>query len=79
MPASFAGKWFTKAYNGFWHSFYFTLGGFHEPIEITPRDRRITEARCRACHDSVVQLIDANHKPGHELACTGCHSSVGHK
>ena len=32
------GKYTTKASNGFWHSFYFTSGSFHEPIQITPRN-----------------------------------------
>src|SRR5688500_18755253 len=32
------GKYVTKARNGFWHSFYFTVGGFHEPIQITARN-----------------------------------------
>ena len=39
MPHDFVGKYVTKARNGFWHSYYFTLGGFHEPIQITARNR----------------------------------------
>src|SRR5687767_13211273 len=34
-PKGVVGKYATKAKNGFWHSYYFTVGGFHEPIEIT--------------------------------------------
>ena len=51
---SLVGKYTTKASNGFWHSFYFTTGGFPEPIRITPRNRAITEAACRKCHAEIV-------------------------
>jgi cytochrome c nitrite reductase small subunit len=37
-PANFLGKYATKASNGFCHSFYFTTGGFHEPIQIKKRN-----------------------------------------
>src|SRR5687768_13775722 len=46
-PDNFAGKYATKALNGFWHSFYFTAGGFPDPIRITPRNARVTEQTCR--------------------------------
>ena len=32
-PHDLIGKYMTKARNGFWHSFYFTTGTFHEPIQ----------------------------------------------
>lgn len=31
-PQNFAGKYLAKASNGFWHSFAFTTGRFHEPL-----------------------------------------------
>jgi cytochrome c nitrite reductase small subunit len=77
-PHDVVGKWSTKALNGFWHSFYFTAGTFHEPIRINDRNRKITEAACRDCHAQVVQIIDAVPHEGQRLACTGCHASVGH-
>jgi cytochrome c nitrite reductase small subunit len=40
-PANFVGKYTTKALNGFWHSFYFTTGSFHEPIQIKKRNLRL--------------------------------------
>ena len=46
-PADMIGKYSTKASNGFWHSYYFTFNNFHEPIQITERNRQITEASCR--------------------------------
>ena len=46
-PHDLVGKYITKARNGFWHSFYFTTGGFPEPIRITPRNAAITEHACR--------------------------------
>jgi cytochrome c nitrite reductase small subunit len=76
-PHDFVGKYATKAKNGFFHSWYFTLGGFHEPIQITEGNRRITEGACRHCHAGVVDSIDA-HPKGETLECIRCHRSVGH-
>src|SRR5215472_9060502 len=35
-PANLIGKYATKASNGFWHSFFFTTGGYEDNIQITP-------------------------------------------
>ena len=78
-PHNIVGKYSTKALNGFWHSFYFTTGTFHEPIRITPRNARVTEGACRHCHVDIVQAIDP--LPSHEaraLSCVSCHRNVGH-
>jgi len=77
-PHDMVGKWSTKALNGFWHSFYFTTGTFHEPIRINARNRDITESACRSCHAGVVEAIDMAPRRQGRLACTGCHASVGH-
>lgn len=79
-PHDFFGKYLTKARNGFNHSLAFTLGGFPEPIQITPHNREITEAACRHCHAEITQAIDSSPRNQHEasLSCIRCHSSVGH-
>ena len=77
-PHALVPKYATKALNGFWHSFAFTTGRFHEPIRITARNRAITEAACRSCHAPIVRAIDAAPRPDGELACITCHNSVGH-
>ena len=65
--------------NGFWHSFYFTSGSFHEPIHILPRDRQIAENACRRCHgDIVLAMGTPAHAGSDQLSCIRCHSSVGH-
>jgi cytochrome c nitrite reductase small subunit len=64
--------------NGFWHSFYFTVGGFHEPIRILPRDQAITERACRHCHEAIVQAIDHQRDEETAMSCIRCHGSVGH-
>jgi cytochrome c nitrite reductase small subunit len=79
-PHGFVGKYTAKALNGWHHSVAFTSGNFHEPIQIGPRNRAVTEQRCRTCHQTIVQAIDA-HAPadsGKELSCIRCHSDVGH-
>jgi cytochrome c nitrite reductase small subunit len=79
-PHTFVGKYWTKMRNGFWHSFYFTTGAFHEPIRILPRDREIAENACRFCHAEIVQAISApaRHAGAADISCIRCHSSVGH-
>ena len=73
-PAGFVGKYFTKAKNGFNHSFAFTSGRYPDPFQITPGNRAITEARCRGCHAEIVAEIDHLGKE----SCIRCHGSVGH-
>ncbi len=74
-PHSFLSKYYVKAENGFWHSFYFTTGRFQEPIRIREKNRRVTERTCRECHGDIVRMID--HGP-EEMSCIRCHGSVGH-
>ena len=82
-PPGALGKYYTKASNGFWHSYYFTTNTFHEPIRITERNRRVTEQACRKCHEEITGAIDA-HMGGGEagdegaLSCIRCHRNVGH-
>jgi cytochrome c nitrite reductase small subunit len=73
-PPGFAGKYWTKASNGFWHSFYFTTGTFPEPIRIRGRNRAVTLAACRKCHADIVQALDATGASD----CLRCHDQVGH-
>jgi cytochrome c nitrite reductase small subunit len=83
-PASFVGKYATKASNGFWHSFYFTTGWFHEPIRIGARNLAITEQACQKCHADITQAIAIDGSGAHSarngeaMSCVRCHRSVGH-
>jgi cytochrome c nitrite reductase small subunit len=74
-PPSFVGKYLSKASNGFWHSFAFTTGKFHEPIQIKARNQEITEKACLKCHQELVETIEGSHG---QLSCLRCHPSVGH-
>jgi cytochrome c nitrite reductase small subunit len=76
-PHDAVGKYTTKAQNGFWHSFYFTTGTFPEPIRIGPRNRAVTERRCRECHAALVAALAASPDDG-SVSCLHCHRSVGH-
>jgi cytochrome c nitrite reductase small subunit len=76
-PHDPVGKLWVKARNGFFHSLYFTTGGFHEPIAITDGNRAVTQGACRSCHQPVVENIDA-HAGDEQLDCISCHRSVGH-
>jgi cytochrome c nitrite reductase small subunit len=77
-PHTLVGKYTTKALNGFWHSFYFTFGGFQDPIRVTPRNAAVTEQTCRDCHETVVRAIDHAPAEGRTLSCVQCHRNVGH-
>ena len=79
VPHDFVRKYTTKARNGFWHSYYFTTGGFPEPIRATPVSRAIAEANCRRCHGPVVQAMGTPaHAGSRDISCVRCHGSVGH-
>jgi len=72
------GKYVVKAQNGFWHSYYFTTGTFHEPIRITEGNREVTEAACRHCHGDLVEAMDGGHPAADQASCIRCHGDVGH-
>ena len=78
-------KYFTKARNGFWHSFAFTTGRYPDPLQITVRNAGVTEQACRTCHEELTASIDLRHplrqtsgSRGTEVSCIRCHSTVGH-
>jgi cytochrome c nitrite reductase small subunit len=68
-------KYWVKAVNGFNHSYAFTTGDFVEPIRITAKNREVTEAQCRRCHEDIVSTM------GHveDMSCIRCHDAVGHR
>jgi cytochrome c nitrite reductase small subunit len=78
LPHDFLGKWVTKMDNGFFHSLAFTTGKFHEPIQIKPRNRRVTLHTCLYCHSDFVHLMLPDKPQGEMLSCIPCHSDVGH-
>lgn len=74
-------KYYVKAKNGFWHSFYFTTGNFPDPLRITPPNHEVVEANCRDCHDRITQAIEhgaPSTRGAQTLECTSCHRYVGH-
>ena len=79
LPHAGVAKWVAKADHGFRHSVAFTLQNFKEPIEITPRDRRLVQVNCVRCHESFVHAVLASAGPaGATLDCLRCHAGVGH-
>ena len=79
VPPNVVAKYATKARNGFWHSYYFTMGNFPEPIRALPGSRVIAEANCRRCHEPVVAAMGTPaHVGSRDISCVRCHGSVGH-
>lgn len=73
-PPSGLRKYWVKAVNGFNHSYAFTTGDFVEPLQITSRNREVTEAQCRRCHADVVSAMGTG-----DVSCVRCHDAVGHR
>jgi cytochrome c nitrite reductase small subunit len=76
-PHPIVAKYAIKALDGFKHSAAFTLGGFHEPIEITPLDRQIVQSNCLNCHGDMTAEISHVGEPN-PTDCLHCHAGVGH-
>ena len=76
-PHDFIGKYYVKARNGWHHSKAFTLQDFHEPIQITPFNRAVTQDACRSCHADIVAAIDSHAAGEDGLDCIRCHRSEG--
>ena len=77
-PHDFAGKWTTKAINGWNHSLAFTTGRFPDDIQIKDRNLQITEKACLDCHKSLVEDIQATRPHDQQISCVKCHNNVGH-
>jgi cytochrome c nitrite reductase small subunit len=78
LPHAGLAKWVAKAEHGFRHSAAFTLQNFKEPIEITPRDRRLVQDNCVRCHAGLVHdLLSAGPARG-GIDCMHCHAGAGH-
>lgn len=75
---SIVAKLWVKGENGFRHSLAFTTGRFHEPIRIRAKNRAVTEAACRSCHQLMVQAINPQPGAGEAIECIRCHADVGH-
>ncbi len=79
-------KYLAKAEHGYRHSRGFTFQDFHEPIQITPADRRIVIQNCVRCHAATtheIRLVAFAPDPGRAdasggLDCVRCHAIVAH-
>jgi cytochrome c nitrite reductase small subunit len=79
LPHGGLAKWVAKAEHGFRHSAAFTLQNFKEPIEITPRDRRMVQDNCVRCHVGLVHdLLPMAGSARGGIDCMHCHAGAGH-
>lgn len=79
-PHDLVGKYTTKAINGWNHSRAFTMQDFHEPIQITRRNKEILQANCIRCHADFVHAALTTRARAEEsgVLCVHCHRGVGH-
>lgn len=78
LPHNFVGKWYVKSENGFFHSLAFTTQSYHDPIQIKPRNRVVTQNTCLHCHQDIVHQMLPEEANGQMLQCIQCHADVGH-
>ncbi len=78
VPQDFLGKYVSKAVNGYNHSKGFTLQDFHEPLRITPANRKALRENCLRCHANLVGELVVHDRAGDVLDCVRCHARVGH-
>lgn len=78
LPHDVIGKYLSKADNGFFHSLANTTNNFHEPIQIKPRNRRITQNNCVECHEDTIHAMFPAAPRGEVASCIHCHADVGH-
>jgi cytochrome c nitrite reductase small subunit len=79
LPHETVPKYIAKGQNGFNHSRAFTFQDFHEPIRIKPRNARILQENCLACHtDMVHELVRGATTDKDAVTCVHCHADVGH-
>jgi cytochrome c nitrite reductase small subunit len=79
LPHSFVPKYLAKAENGYFHSKGFTFQDFHEPIMIKPKNGKILQENCIACHSDLVhELVAGATTDERAVRCVHCHASVGH-
>lgn len=79
VPRGAIMKWVSKADNGFWHSWAFTFQNHPDPIQIKPRNRRIAQDNCVACHSDFVHEMRPEQRSDRDGAkCMHCHMDAGH-
>ncbi|PAY17525.1 cytochrome c nitrite reductase small subunit [Rhodopirellula sp. SM50] len=78
LPHDAIGKWVTKADNGFFHSLAFTVGDYKNPIQIKPRNKRVTQSTCISCHRDFVHSMLPVAAEAETQSCVHCHADVGH-
>lgn len=79
VPKNFVGKYYTKAENGFYHSYAFTFQNYPETIRMRESMRPVVLDNCVYCHQSLMgQIVGHQADPQDRVDCLSCHAGVGH-
>jgi len=75
VPHDFFGKWFTKADNGFHHSWAFTFKKIPVSIRARQMSKEIVQNNCIRCHSQIFEHLSPLEE---DRNCVTCHREVGH-
>lgn len=76
VPAGTVGKYFSKARNGWLHSYAFTFRNV-QVLRIRQSNQRVVDANCRTCHERLVSEVwPMGVRTGR--FCFDCHRGAGH-
>ena len=83
LPHDFVGKYIAKMENGYNHGTRFTMQDFHEPIMIHQKNKKIVQANCVSCHQTLIAESVGAKRGTHvdhdrSTDCTRCHQQTGH-
>ncbi len=79
VPHNLIGKLWTKADNGFHHSYAFTFKEVPVAIKARESSKEIVQENCMRCHTAMAApAICGAGGAGPALRCVSCHREVGH-
>jgi cytochrome c nitrite reductase small subunit len=77
VPDNFLAHWAVRGLNGWNHGRAFTLGSFHEPIQISGFNKEVARESCLRCHGDLTALMDRR-DASDPTDCLRCHADAGH-
>lgn len=77
VPRGFPAKYWSKARNGWFHSYAFTFQDV-QTIRIKPYNQRLLQRNCEHCHERLTINLRIHGMPSLDRFCFDCHRGAGH-